>query len=157
MKIKLALIFSLLSITAAVTASFRSLNPFVENPEIEVVKSLVQSAYINGAFNALDTDAMRKGFHPDFAFYAPNGEEIMKTTIAEWVAKKEQQKANGYDPKDPKNVWEYSLCVVDVTGVAAQVKVELYNQGKHVFTDYLSLLKFDSGWKIVGKVYHKHG
>ncbi|TDI93056.1 MAG: hypothetical protein E2O76_17870 [Caldithrix sp.] len=25
-----------------------------------------------------------------------------------------------------------------------------------VCTDYLSLLKFDSGWKIVAKVYHKH-
>ena len=31
------------------------------------------------------------------------------------------------------------------------------HEGKHVYTDYLSLLKFDSGWRIVAKVYHSHG
>ncbi|MEL1229541.1 MAG: nuclear transport factor 2 family protein [Candidatus Neomarinimicrobiota bacterium] len=25
-----------------------------------------------------------------------------------------------------------------------------------VYTDYLLLSKFDSGWKIVAKVYHRH-
>jgi len=34
--------------------------------------------------------------------------------------------------------------------------VELFRDGELVFTDYLSLLKFDSGWRIVAKVYHKH-
>ncbi len=37
------------------------------------------------------------------------------------------------------------------------VKIELSKDGKLVYTDYLSLLKFDSGWRIVAKVYHRHG
>jgi len=46
--------------------------------------------------------------------------------------------------------------MVDVTGHAAQVKIELLNQGKHVYTDYLSLLRFNSGWRIVAKVFQEH-
>ncbi len=33
----------------------------------------------------------------------------------------------------------------------------LSKDGRLVYTDYLSLLKFDSGWRIVAKVYHSHG
>ncbi|MEM7355177.1 MAG: nuclear transport factor 2 family protein [Acidobacteriota bacterium] len=36
------------------------------------------------------------------------------------------------------------------------MKIELSKDGKLVYTDYLSLLKFDSGWRIVAKVYHSH-
>jgi predicted dehydrogenase len=32
----------------------------------------------------------------------------------------------------------------------------LSRDGKLVYTDYLSLLKFSSGWKIAAKVYHEH-
>ena len=46
--------------------------------------------------------------------------------------------------------------MIDVTGGVAMVKVELSQEGELVYTDYLSLIKFDSGWRIVAKVYHKH-
>ena len=55
-----------------------------------------------------------------------------------------------------KNKWEHKFAIVDVTGGSASAKIELFKDGKQVYTDYLSLLKFDSGWKIVAKVYHKH-
>jgi hypothetical protein len=41
---------------------------------------------------------------------------------------------------------------VDITGNAASVKVvEIYEKSK--YTDYLSLLKFGDGWRIVNKIY----
>lgn len=127
-----------------------------EKENIDAVKSLVLNAYVNGAFNELNADAMQKGFHEDFAIYSAKGEEISKYPIGEWVAGVRKRKSNGYDPKEEKNVWEHNFASVDVTGGAAQVKIELRNQGKHVYTDYLSLLKFESGWRIVAKVYHRH-
>jgi hypothetical protein len=127
-----------------------------EKENVDAVKELVMKAYVNGAFNSLDADAMQKGFHEDFAIYSAKGEEISKYPIADWVDGVKKRKANDYDPKDDKNVWEPTFASVDVTGGAAQVKIELRNQGKHVYTDYLSLLKFESGWRIVAKVYHKH-
>ncbi len=124
--------------------------------EEETIKKLVYEAYINGAFNGLDTESMAKGFHKDFAIYSAKGEEISKYKISDWVSGVKKRRADNYDPTDPKNVWKHNFASVDVTGGAAQVKVELMNRGNHVYTDYLSLLKFESGWKIVGKVYHRH-
>lgn len=119
------------------------------------VKELVLKAYVNGAFNALNPEAMSAGFHPDFAIFSADGEKISKYPIADWVEGTTKRKN---DPKfDPaKNVWEHNFASVDVTGGSAAVKIELSRKGKHVYTDYLSLLKFESGWKIVAKVYHKH-
>jgi hypothetical protein len=119
------------------------------------VRAVVEKSYINGAFNALDPDAMRRGFHPDFAIFSADGETIKRYPIDEWISSVSQKKADpDFDPA--KNVWTHKLPVVDVTGGAASVKVELSRNGTLVYTDYLSLLKFDSGWRIVAKVYQKH-
>lgn len=126
------------------------------NVEEDTVKELILKSYVNGAFNELNADAMRKGFHEDFAIYSAKGESISKYPIATWADGVAKRKANGYNASDPKNKWEHKFVSVDITGGAAQVKIELHNQGKHVYTDYLSLLKFDSGWRIVAKVYHQH-
>ena len=119
------------------------------------VKSLIEKAYINGAFNALDPDAMAAGFHPDFAIFSAKGEAIQKYPIKDWVESvRKRKEKDGFDPA--KNKWEHRFASVDVTGGSASAKIELSKDGKKVYTDYLSLLKFDSGWKIVAKVYHKH-
>lgn len=154
MKSKLKLT-SALSLVALLLLSFIS-KPEVSTAEEEAVKKVVLESYVNGAFNELDVEAMQKGFHQEFAIYSAKGEELGKYPIADWIAVTAKRKTNDYNPKDPKNVWKHKFASIDVTGGAAQVKVELRNQGKHVFTDYLSLLKFESGWKIVAKVYHRH-
>ena len=47
---------------------------------------------------------------------------------------------------------DLQITAVDITGNAASVKVvEVYEKTK--YTDYLSLLKFAGGWKIVNKIY----
>ncbi|MDN5203341.1 nuclear transport factor 2 family protein [Fulvivirgaceae bacterium BMA10] len=121
----------------------------------EEVKSLIEKAYIHGAFNELNPEAMANGFHPDFSIYSAKGEEIDKYPIKNWVESVRKRKADpDFDPS--KNKWEHKFANVDVTGASAAAKIELYKDGKKVYTDYLSLLKFPSGWKIVAKVYHKH-
>lgn len=127
-----------------------------ESPDAaDEVRAVVEDCYINGAFNALDPDAMVRGFYPDFAIFSADGEQIKRYSIDDWVAGVRKRKASpDFDPAD--NVWEHKLPIIEVTGGAASVKVELYRNGKLVYTDYLSLLRFDSGWRIVAKVYHKH-
>ncbi len=123
--------------------------------DADEIKALIEASYVHGAFNELDPDAMARGFHPDFAIFSPKGEEIGKYPIADWVKSTANRKASEeFDPA--KNLWEHRFASVDVTGNAAAVKIELSHEGKHVYTDYLSLLKFDSGWRIVAKVYHRH-
>ncbi len=46
--------------------------------------------------------------------------------------------------------------VVEISGSAAICRVEIERGGKHVFTDFLNLYKFEDGWKIVGKTFYRH-
>ncbi|MDA8021341.1 MAG: nuclear transport factor 2 family protein [Thermoanaerobaculia bacterium] len=119
------------------------------------IKALIEKAYVHGAFNELNPDALERGFHPDFAIFSADGEAIKKYPIADWVKRtRERKSADDFDPAT--NVWEHHFASVDVTGHSASVKIELSKDGKKVYTDYLSLLKFESGWRIVAKVYHRH-
>lgn len=126
-----------------------------EEESMKEVKEVVVSSYINGAFNDLDYASMANGFHEDFAIFSADGEKLSRYEIEDWVAGVKKRKQSP-DFDRAKNDWDYKLPMIDVTGTSAMVKVELSKNGKHVYTDYLSLLKFESGWKIVGKVYTKH-
>ncbi len=144
---KLEVILMALLIIPALTAHAQT--------DESAIKKVIEEGYVHGAFNALNPDAMAKTFHEDFAIYSPKGEAISKYPIAEWVAGVEKRK-NSAEFNPDENVWDHKFNYVDVTGNSAQVKLELHKDGKHVYTDYLSLSKFDSGWRIVAKVYHKH-
>lgn len=120
------------------------------------IKSLIETSYVHGAFNALDPQALEQGFHQDFAIFSPKGEAIRKYPIADWVQRTAERKASTeFDPAT--NKWDHKFVSVDVTGHSASVKLELSKDGELVYTDYLSLLKFDSGWRVVAKVYYQHG
>lgn len=119
------------------------------------VEKVIHTCYFNGAFNDLDTVSMRKGFHPDFAIFSANGNEISRYPIDEWIKGIEKMKK---DPKFDRSRAKADCKIVslDVTEGCAAAKIEISKNGRLVFTDYLSLLKFDEGWKIVAKVYHAH-
>jgi len=119
------------------------------------VKQVIKSAYFNGAFNDLDTESMKKGFHPDFAIFSAKGKKLSKYPIAVWIERTEKRKIDsGFDPAQVAR--ECKIVKLDVTGGCASAKIEIYKKGKLIYTDYLSLLKFADGWKIVAKVYHAH-
>ena len=120
------------------------------------VETLIEGAYLNGAFNDLNTKAMRAGFHPVFKIHGVKDDALREYPIDEWIAGIEKRKAKSdFDPADQK--WDYKFAFVDVTGNAAVAKIELFKDSEHVYTDYLSLLKFSDGWKITDKVYFRHG
>jgi hypothetical protein len=46
---------------------------------------------------------------------------------------------------------------VSISGAAAVAMVEILFDDKHVFTDYMSLYRFDNGWRIVAKIFNREG
>jgi Putative lumazine-binding len=131
--------------------------PATVSEDEQAIKSLIQKSYLNGAFNGLDTKSMTEGFHPDFAIYYPDSNNILgKLAIKEWISGIEASKA---DPKfDLKTrAYDGKIISLDITGETASIKMELRQNQKLVYTDYLSLLRFGKTWKIVAKVYHEHG
>ena len=47
---------------------------------------------------------------------------------------------------------EFNL--IDISGNTAVVRMEIYENSKHLYTDYFGLYKFPDGWKIINKIYY---
>ncbi|MBN2072145.1 MAG: nuclear transport factor 2 family protein [Candidatus Krumholzibacteriota bacterium] len=148
MKKSFTLIIALLLITAFYAGAIHA-------DDQADVRKVIESSYFNGAFNDQDTATMRNGFHPDFAIFSADGNKINRYPIDTWIAGIEKRKS---DPSfDRTKVrMDCKIVALDVTGGCASAKIEASRDGKLIYTDYLSLLKFEDGWKIVAKVYHGH-
>lgn len=126
------------------------------NKEQEAIKNHIQTAYVEGLQNEGNFDKIDKGFHPSFNLLSIDQGDIIKILpIYSWKEKVKQDKASGKLPRTGDNKVSIRFLSVDVTGTAAVAKFEFYVGKKLTFIDYLSLLKFESGWKIVSKVFYR--
>lgn len=125
---------------------------FAQSEEEAIIK-VVQGAYIDAMQNLGDLELARQGFHPEFEMLLFRNGQMSKLHISEWMERVEQRKAN--PPATPPNITG-KFINVEITGTVAVVKLELYRNNNIIFTDYLSLYKFDDGWKMVSKVYYQH-
>ncbi len=115
--------------------------------------AVVQSAYVDGIHRNSDAAAMKAGFHEDFVMFVNADEGMMMVTRDDWAARIEKA---GADPDRKTFEISADLEIVGQSGDAAVVEVELSRDGKHVFTDFLSLYKTPDGWKIIAKIYQRH-
>lgn len=118
------------------------------------IKTLIQTAYVDGLQNKGDLEATRKGFDPGFNLLSNKSDRLGKYPISKWIASTERAKQA--HPGPPKQLTTCEFELIDITGKAAMAKVHLFKAGKKIYTDYLSLYKFNNGWRIVSKIYHKH-
>jgi hypothetical protein len=122
--------------------------------DVAAVKEVITSSYVEGIHINQDVDAIRKGFHKEFTMVMLSDGEISKMSIDEWVVRIEEGKKK--NPDRPKVETTHEFAMVEVEGNAAVARIEMYKDGKHVYTDFMSLYKFDDGWKIVNKIYYRH-
>jgi hypothetical protein len=122
--------------------------------ETAAVKKVIETAYVEGIHINQDVDAIRAGFHGEFTMVMYRDGEISKMSIDEWVERIEEGKKKNPDP--PKVETTHEFAMVEVEGNAAVARIEMYKDGKHVFTDFMALYKFPDGWKIVNKIYYRH-
>lgn len=120
---------------------------------IDEIKEVIQNAYVDGLQNLGDIEVIENGFHPGFNLLIFRDNLVSTLPIYNWIEyTKRRKEANPDGVTDDKKVTvEYEF--VDVTGTAAVAKIHLYKEGNKIFTDYLSLYKFEEGWKIVSKIY----
>lgn len=86
-------------------------------------------------------------FHPVSNLYFIRDGALQTVTSADYIARQKGQAAA--DEAERKR----RIAMVDVTGDAAVVKVELDYPGAFI-TDYFAMLKIDGEWKIVNKIFH---
>jgi hypothetical protein len=130
--------------------------PAAVEAEKAAVRKVVQEAYVDGIHNYRRVEVVRAGFHPGFEMIYLRDGKLEKLPIYNWIASLEA--ANRKEPLPPDHTPGTAAAypLIDVTGDTAVCKVELTRGGKLVFTDYLMLYRLEDGWKIVGKVFHRH-
>ena len=141
----LALAVAVLAVAPAVAAA--------NEAEGKAVIQVINDAYINGVHAKPDPAAMRRGFHPDFRMLVLTDGKMSAVTLDEWASRVEKAAA---DTTAARPAIKAEFPQVNVMGNTASVRVEVYRDGKHTFTDYLLLYKFADGWKIVSKAYYVH-
>ena len=126
--------------------------------EKDAIQTVIQTAYVDGLQNyRTSIDEIEAGFHPGFNLLGVNKANMLtKYPIYSWLesVKMRKEKYPQGRPEEEKITCQYKS--IDVTGNAAMAKIELYQKEKKLFTDYLQLYKFEEGWKIVSKIYHRH-
>jgi hypothetical protein len=111
--------------------------------EEQAVRETVQH-YLNG-LKRNDVESLKRAFYPEAKLFFVKRDQLGQLTQDEWY--KGFASSAGQEEKG-----DLQITAVDITGNAASVKVvEVYEKSK--YTDYLSLLKFAGGWKIVNKIY----
>ncbi len=146
---KLQLTILLMGLVAVVSAQSNE-------AEVKAIKQVIQSAYVEGIQNEGDIAKIDAGIHPDFKLLgiAEDG-QIWKLPIDEWKEKIIERKKNGQLPRSKDNLISVKFLSVDVTGTAAVAKFEFYVGTELKYIDYISLYKFDDGWKLVSKIFYK--
>lgn len=124
--------------------------------EKELIKQVIQTAYVDGLCNNADEEAINKGFHPGFELLsAGKGNTMWKLPIYNWIdiAKEGKVKGNKYSFQDELTTVKFLF--IDISGNVAVAKIEFYEGEVLNYIDYLSLMKFKDGWKIISKIAHR--
>lgn len=118
------------------------------------VKNVINTAYIGGIHNGGPVSDIRKGFHPSFNMLRLMENEVKPLPIEEWIKNIEANRAKNSNASSAKV--EGKFVSVTVAGTSASVVLELFREGKKIFTDHLLLYKFNEGWRIVSKTFYRH-
>ncbi len=122
----------------------------------EAIQQVIQKSYVDGLQNKGPVEDIEEGFHPGFELLGKRNDELTKWPIYSWVEYHEKKLAEDPGPPADDKKVTCKFPMIDITGDAAVAKIELYRGGEKIFTDYLSLYKFEEGWKIVSKIYFHH-
>ncbi len=120
------------------------------NTEKEAIKTVIQSALVDGYLNNYDIEEMKKGIHPEFRIMELRTNKLSKRgfeALLDYAKKVKPNRPNGREVKV-----SVKFLLVDVIGSIGCAKVEFYVGPTLHGTDFITLLKFEEGWKLMGSV-----
>lgn len=119
--------------------------------ERAAIEEVLVSAYVEGIHRQGDEAAVRAGFHPEFVMAVYDEGAILPVDLEMWIEHLD------LDGEPNTDTIDYVLQGVDVTGNAATAKMDVFENGEHIYTDYFGLYRFPEGWRIVNKLFYSHG
>jgi hypothetical protein len=110
------------------------------------IESVIQD-YFQG-YQQADIFLIQNSFHPQTKLLSITNGKMDVTEMKDWLKSLEARRMRG-----DIRIGKLKIESIDVTDQAAAVKLKIRFQ-TFEFTDYLSLLRIDGMWVIVGKIYH---
>lgn len=111
----------------------------------DMIETVIQD-YFEGHQKA-DVTLIKKAFHSDVRLLSVDQGKLDITEMNDWLKNLEDRHHRG-DIRTGK----LTIVSIDQTNETAAVKLRIQFPG-FAFTDYLSLLKIEGNWIIVGKIY----
>ncbi len=122
----------------------------------KAIKKVIQTAYVDGLQNEGDMNKIDSGIHPEFNLLGiGENNNMWNLPIDKWKEQTAKKKTAGKLPRTGDKLVSVKFESIDVTGTAAVAKIQFYVGKKLTYVDYISLYKFDNGWKMVNKIYYK--
>ena len=110
------------------------------------IEGVIQN-YFEG-YQKADTNLIKKAFHPDTKLLSIDSGKMDVLKMEDWLKGLEDRHSRA-----DIRVGKLIIQSIDVTHETAVVKLNI-KFPTFEFTDYLSLLKIDGKWIIVGKIFH---
>lgn len=114
------------------------------------IRTVLVDAYVEGIHVNRDSAAVRRGFHPDFVMAVYDEGALIVVPLQMWLDHLQ------LDGQRTSHTIDHVFSSIDVTGSAATAKMEIYEDGTHIYTDYFGLYEFPDGWRIVNKLFYDH-
>lgn len=115
--------------------------------DAKAIEAVITSSYIEPLYQQGDPDKIRDGFHEEFHMYILHQGEFMIRTRDEWIERIKRSRAN--DPEPRNFSWHFDM--IDAQDQTAIVKLSIKENNKLKYVDYLTLYKFEEGWKVITK------
>ena len=120
----------------------------IEQEKKEIERTIL--LFFDG-FDNFDAELIIKAFYSDRAemFSIKKSGKLQRTPVSNWRKMCETAKKQ---PDKNKEKSEKNIVYIDITGFAAQAKVE-YKFSDYIYTDYYNMLKIDGSWYITNKMF----
>lgn len=116
--------------------------------DVAAIRRLIADHYVTAVFVTRDEAAVRGGFHPRFHLFVLDADSVIVAPLDMWLGRLK------LDGVGSGKTMRHDVALIDVAGDAAVVRTELFEDGRHIYTDYFSLYRFPSeGWRIVTKIF----
>ncbi|WP_425236477.1 nuclear transport factor 2 family protein [Ulvibacterium sp.] len=110
--------------------------------ETIITECYVEPLYLNG-----NLDKIKQGFHKEFTMYVLYKGEFYMTSRAKWIENIKATRARNLPQKNYS--WQFEI--IDYEGQTAMVKLRIDEERELKYVDYLTLYKFQDGWKVITK------
>ncbi len=110
--------------------------------ETIITECYVEPLYLNG-----NLEKIKQGFHKEFTMYVLYKGEFYMTSRAKWIENIKATRARNL----PQKTYSWQFEIIDYEGQTAMVKLRIDEENELKYVDYLTLYRFQDGWKVITK------